>query len=77
MNDHNSLSYPHSSHRRYVRGCAKCLERSKAGAARLTESRRRERLSRQWDCGEANMHAWTLGADDMRTCTRCYERRTL
>lgn len=40
---YNSLAYPHSMHRKFVRGCDECLQRTKAAHARYTESRRRTR----------------------------------
>lgn len=41
--DYSTAAYPHSSHRRYVRGCAECLARTKAAQQRYTDSRRRNR----------------------------------
>ena len=46
MNDYNTMSYPHSQHRRFVRGCEECLQRTKAAQARYTESKRRTRMAR-------------------------------
>ena len=39
--DYSTAAYPHSSHRRYVRGCQECLARTKASQARYTASQRR------------------------------------
>ncbi len=73
MYDTNRQGYPHAYHTRYVRGCVQCLERSKAGARRLTESRRRASEARRASCE----HDYVLMADDSRICKRCYQRTTL
>lgn len=43
MTDYNTLAYPHTEHRRFVRGCDMCLQRTKAAQRRYTESKRRIR----------------------------------
>ena len=49
---YDTLSYPHSQHRRFVKGCAQCLERTRAAQRRLTESRQRAReYERSRHCG--------------------------
>jgi hypothetical protein len=70
---YDALAYPHTMHRRYVRGCEACLARTKAAQRRYTESKRRQREAERARCA----HDWTLQADDTRVCVRCYQRTTL